>query len=337
MRPADAGRTTAAGNPAQAAAWPLATDVPDTARSWSFSRGLTESPESAGERATEGPAVASRSDGVPVAVTHRSSGDEHEEPRAEVVTTSWAAGSRAPAGRHSGAPAVADDTELPLAPGLKVLLIGGAEPLGAMVAQRLMAAGHRVAVNGVTIPAELPRPHDAPPAPFRVSAPVSLAGDRADAEDVVHTVARAEVALGGLDALVVLPAHHSAGVGLDADAGVWADAWSQALTTEVLAAACATHIAARSFLARRKAGRIVLVTNGRDTTNPGALPASATRAALGRLGDDLTRELGPHGIGVSVVTTGPGGTQDFAVAQVADVVEALLSTPVLSGVSSRIG
>jgi NAD(P)-dependent dehydrogenase (short-subunit alcohol dehydrogenase family) len=67
------------------------------------------------------------------------------------------------------------------------------------------------------------------------------------------------------------------------------------------------------------------------------MPVAATRAAIGRLGADLTRELGPHGIGVSVVSTGPGGAADFAVAQVADVVEALLATPVLSGVVSQIG
>ena len=64
---------------------------------------------------------------------------------------------------------------------------------------------------------------------------------------------------------------------------------------------------------------------------------TAIRAAISSLGTDLARELGPHGIGVSVVTTGAGGSRDFALAQVADVVEALLSTPVLSGVSSRIG
>lgn len=272
-------------------------------------------------------------------VTHEQRMPEPAVP--EPVTTPTApaggTGDYFPVGRHAGVEPAIRDESFPLAPGLRVLVIGGSEPLGGMVAERLIRAGHRLAVHGVSIPSEIDFALLGSAATFRMAEPLSLSGDRADAEDMVHSVARAEVALGGLDAVVVLPARQSSAIGLDVDAGTWADAWSLALTTEVLAAACATHIAARSFLARRKAGRIVLVTNGRDGSLSGAMPTSATRAALSRLGADLTRELGPHGIGVSVVTTGPGGTQDFAVAQVADVVEALLSTPVLSGVSSRIG
>lgn len=240
-------------------------------------------------------------------------------------------------GRHASVPSTRPDDALPFAPRLRVLVVGGAEPLGGMVTERLIDAGHRLAVHGVTVPPELPPSIEVDGERYRVFQPIALAADRSDAEDMVHTVARAEVALGGLDALVMLPAQHGSGVSLDADAGTWADEWSMALTTEVLAAACATHIAARSFLARRRAGRIVLVTNGLDGAQSGAMPAAATRAALTRLGVDLTRELSPHGIGVSVVATGTGGTRDFAVAQVADVVEALLATPVLSGVSSQVG
>lgn len=239
------------------------------------------------------------------------------------------------AGRHAGADVSTRTESLPLAPGLRVFMVGGSEPLGNMIAERLILAGHRLAVHGVTLPTDL-QPNTDTPA-FRLAEPLSLPGDRADAEEIVHSVARAEVALGGLDAVVVLPAQQATSTTLDADAATWADEWSMALTTEVLAAACATHIAARSFLARRRAGRIILVTNGRDGILSGAMPTAATRAALSRLGADLTRELSPHGIGVSVVTTGPGGAQDFAMTQVADVVEALLATPVLSGVSSRIG
>ncbi len=249
-------------------------------------------------------------------------------------------------GRHSVADPVGSDAAPPR---LRVVMIGGAEPLGSMVAQRLIAAGHRLAVHDVRIPAGDPDLGGAATARAadRTSttaatvipsvSPISLPGDRSDTDEVVHTVARAEVTLGGLDAIVVLPARHRPSTTLEADATSWADTWSAALTTEVLAAACASHIAARSFLARRRAGRIVLVADGRDGTPTGAMPASAIRAAISSLGTDLARELGPHGIGVSVVTTGAGGSRDFALAQVADVVEALLSTPVLSGVSSRIG
>lgn len=241
------------------------------------------------------------------------------------------------AGRHSVAESGGAEAASPGARGRRVLMIGGAEPLGGMVAERLIAAGHRLATHDVTLPANSPVLAEIASATVRVAEPISLPGDRSDTDEVVHTVARAEVALGGLDAIVILPAKRSSVTTLDADVTTWADEWSAALTTEVLAAACAAHIAARSFMARRRAGRIILVANGSGNASAGAMPTSATRAAIGRLGEDLARELGPRGIGVSVVTTGTGGAQDFAMMQVADVVEALLSTPVLSGVNSRIG
>lgn len=220
--------------------------------------------------------------------------------------------------------------------GLRVLVMGGSEPLGGMVAERLIGAGHRLAVSDVAIPSDITPQRDRDGVTVATSEPISLHGDRSDTEDVVHTVARAEVALGGLDALVILPAAHHTPIGLDADAATWADEWSLALTTEVLATAAAAHIAARSFLARRRAGRIILVASGRDGSRSGVMPTATVRATLGRLGADLGRELAPHGIGVSVVTTGPGGAADFAVGQVADVVEALLATPVLSGMNAHI-
>jgi NAD(P)-dependent dehydrogenase (short-subunit alcohol dehydrogenase family) len=206
-----------------------------------------------------------------------------------------------------------------------------------MVAERLLVAGHHLAVHDVTLPADLDTSRAEHGIPAGVPEPVPLSGDRSDAEEMVHTVASAEVALGGLEALVILPVERPARIGLEADAIAWADAWSAALTTEVLSTACAAHIAARSFMARRTAGRIILVANGHDTARSGNLPTGVTAAALTGMGADLARELRPHGIGVSVVTTSPGGTGDFAVAQVADVVSALLATPVLAGVSSRIG
>ena len=305
-------------------------------------RRIGESAPGAGRPAPEFAVVPAQETehGVPGAVLlGRHAGAETGLRGAEPAGEAWPA---VPAATVTSAAAAVTTAGLPRdtsrrVDGLRVLVIGGAEPLGGMIAERLIDAGHRIAVHDVAIPAKGRPDGDPASVAIRTVEPISLQGDRSDSEDVVHTVARAEVALGGLDAIVVLPARQRFQVSLDADAVTWADEWSAALTAEILAAACASHIAARSFLARRRAGRIVLVANGRDGALTGALPTSVTRAAIHRLGADLTRELGPHGIGVSVVTTGPGGTQDFAMTQVADVVEALLATPVLSGVDSQIG
>ena len=335
-------------SPQASAAWPVSWDVRSTAALGApFVEPLAEPIEATGStpQVIENPTVpdvlatSEPSDVAPTTLIGAGEGLAHG-----TVYEGGVGG--ALVGRHSVADPAGSDAAPPR---LRVVLIGGAEPLGSMVAQRLIAAGHRLAVHDVRLPAGDPdlggaataRSVDRTAAPAAAVipsvSPISLPGDRSDTDEVVHTVARAEVTLGGLDAIVVLPARHRPSTTLEADATAWADTWSAALTTEVLAAACAAHIAARSFLARRRAGRIVLVADGRDGASTGAMPASAIRAAISSLGTDLARELGPHGIGVSVVTTGAGGSRDFALAQVADVVEALLSTPVLSGVSSRIG
>lgn len=223
-------------------------------------------------------------------------------------------------------PVTADPT-----PGLRVLVVGGSEPLGGMVAERLLLSGCHLAVQGLHLTRE--RMLEPPAgATHEVLQPVDMPGDRSDTDAVIRTVAGAEIALGGLDALVVLPAERLRPVSLDADAETWSDSWSAALATEVLAATSASHIAARSFLARRRHGRIVLVTPGRDESGSD-LASGAVDAALTAVGHDLARQLGPHGVGVSVVA---GGSDDFALAQVADVVEALLTTPVMSSVTTRI-
>ncbi len=215
--------------------------------------------------------------------------------------------------------------------GRHVLVIGGIEPLGGVVVDRLLSAGHRLAVHNVSVWS------DDRQTPAEKSSPVVLDGDRTDTEDMVHAVAGAEIAMGGLDALVVLPGEAFDTVGIDSDASSWADGWSRVLAADVLAVSCAAHTAARSFLARRRPGRIILVTSGHDQAVGTSMHAAVTSSAIGALAVELGRELRPHGVGVSVVnSTGPGGLHEFAVGQVADVIEALLATPVLSGVTASV-
>jgi NAD(P)-dependent dehydrogenase (short-subunit alcohol dehydrogenase family) len=215
-----------------------------------------------------------------------------------------------------------------------VLVIGGAEPLGQVVADRLAGAGHHLALLDVAASPAVSRHSAGSAVALR---PIELSGDRADVEDVARVVEGADLALAGLDSVVILPGAGCGAVGMDADGTAWADLWSGHLAGDVLAASCAAHAAARLFVAHRRAGRIVLVTGRREPDGTGsAMAAAVSRAAVGALGAELAAALAPHGIAVSVVTAGAAGA-DFAIGQVADLVAALLSTPVLTGVTARVG
>jgi len=219
-------------------------------------------------------------------------------------------------------------------PDRRVLLIGGAEPLGQVVADRLAGAGHQLALLDV---AAGPTPSRHSPGWSVARRPVEMSGDRADVEDVARVVDAADLALSGLDSVVILPGSGRGVVGMDADGGSWADLWSDYLAGDVLAASCAAHAAARLFVAHRRAGRIVLVTGRREPDGAGsAMASSVSESAVAALGAELATALAPQGIAVSVVTAGAAGA-DFAIGQVADLVAALLSTPVLTGVTARVG
>jgi NAD(P)-dependent dehydrogenase (short-subunit alcohol dehydrogenase family) len=215
-------------------------------------------------------------------------------------------------------------------------VLGGAEPLGQVVAGTLATAGHHLALLDVAA--------SSGPAAARHSSgssvvrrPVTMSGDRADVEDVVRVVDGADLALAGLDTVVILPGASGAPLGLDADSAAWADQWSDRLAADVLAVSCAAQAAARLFVTHRRAGRIVLVIGRRETDGAGAAMAAAvSNSAVATLGAELATALAPHGISVSVVTAGAAGA-DFAMGQVADLVAALLSTPVLTGVTARVG
>jgi NAD(P)-dependent dehydrogenase (short-subunit alcohol dehydrogenase family) len=219
-----------------------------------------------------------------------------------------------------------------------VLVVGGHDPAGSPLASRLAAAGHRLALQGGA--ADLPgdpigaSDHIGPGRP----GPVLLPADRTDADAMTAVVTAAAQVLGGLDAVVILPAARPAGPPITIDPGAWADAWSHLLAADVLATACVTHAAAQLFRTDSPtAGRIVLVTGVSGSDQPGGLPAVAADAAIAALGAELARDLAAQGVAVTVVSARPGMATDRFDAEVAETVTMLLAAPALPGMTVRLG
>jgi hypothetical protein len=220
--------------------------------------------------------------------------------------------------------------------GSRVLVIGGAEPAASPLASRLAAAGHRLALQGG---ADLSGDRSGGPDPTRSErpgqpGPVLLAADRTDADAMAAVVSAAAGALGGLDAVVVLPATRPPAPPITLGPDAWADVWSHVLAADVLAAACVAHAAAQAYLTPPAAGgRIVLVTG-----RPGAgVPAMTADAAIAALGAELARELDGQGVAVSVLSARSGTAADRYAAEVAETVTMLLAAPALPGMSVRLG
>jgi NAD(P)-dependent dehydrogenase (short-subunit alcohol dehydrogenase family) len=223
--------------------------------------------------------------------------------------------------------------------GARVLVVGGTGPVGRAVATRLAGLGHQLAVQGAGAIAmdagRDDRPSDrADPAGV---APTLLPADRRDADAMSGVVPAACRALGGLDAVVILPAERPAAPPMSLHPDSWADAWSHVLAADVLAAACVAHAAAHLFRADPPtAGRIVLVTGGSGSGTPGGLPAVAADAAIAALGAELARDLDGQGVAVTVVCPRPEPA-DRVAGDVAETVTTLLSGPALPGMTVRLG
>ncbi len=194
----------------------------------------------------------------------------------------------------------------PSARGPAVLLIGGDGAIGTAVAGRLSDVGARVALQhqGSTKQAR----QWAAARPGRGH--LVLEADPADAAEVAELIDAAVRGMGGLDAVVVTQAAAPSVNLVGCSVEEWTDTWANALSTHLLAVAVAAHAAGRSFLARLRAGRIVLVivSAGSEATRGGGhILGDTLGPAIRALGDALSRELAPHGISVTTisVTTTP--------------------------------
>jgi 3-oxoacyl-[acyl-carrier protein] reductase len=170
---------------------------------------------------------------------------------------------------------------------------GGGRGVGASVARELAGSGMRVAVTGRTA--------EQVEAVGSEIGGLALAGDVTRRADVEEWVERTRSELGPIDLLV-------------ANAGIaeWEDEswrleperWWRVLEVNVLGVYLTCRAAIPAMIERR-AGRIVITGSGASYL-PGSTNTaySASKAAVGRFGETLARQLERHGIPVFVISPG---------------------------------
>ena len=172
---------------------------------------------------------------------------------------------------------------------MRALVTGGGRGIGAGIARELAAAGWHVTVTGRTagqveqIAQEI--------------GGTAVVGDVARREDVERMVAAAEP----IDLVVA-----NAGISLWEDS--WEtdpDAWWHVFEVNVLGAYLTCRLALPGLI-ERGAGRIVITGSGASYL-PGVTSGTAyaaSKAAVGRFGEVLAKQVEPHGIKVFVISPG---------------------------------
>ena len=169
------------------------------------------------------------------------------------------------------------------------LVTGAGRGIGRRVAVELAGDGWRVGVTG--------RTREQVEAAAAEVGGAALVGDVTSRADVERWVAE----LGTVDLLVA-----NAGVGLS-EAAAWQlepEEWWRVLETNVLG----VYLCCRAVIPgmiERGGGRIVITGSG-SSYLPGSRSTaySASKAAAGRFGETLARQLEPHGIPVFVISPG---------------------------------
>jgi NAD(P)-dependent dehydrogenase (short-subunit alcohol dehydrogenase family) len=175
--------------------------------------------------------------------------------------------------------------------GQVALVTGGGRGIGARIARELADAGMRVAVSA--------RTREQVEETARELGGRAIVADVSRREDVERMVAEVERELAPID-LLVANAGIDRGRNWDADPDEW---WS---TFEVNV--LGVYLCCRAVLPgmiERGRGRIVITGSGASYL-PGATSTaySASKAAVGRFGETLARQLEPHGIPVFVISPG---------------------------------
>jgi NAD(P)-dependent dehydrogenase (short-subunit alcohol dehydrogenase family) len=175
----------------------------------------------------------------------------------------------------------------------RALVTGGGRGIGAGIARALAEAGWHVTVTG--------RSADQVDAVAAEIGGQAVVGDVALRADVERMVAEA----GPIELLVA-----NAGIALWEDS--WEtdpDAWWRVLEVNVLGAYLTCRLALPGLI-ERGGGRIVLTGSGASYlpgTTSGAYAAS--KAAVGRFGEVLAKQVEPHGVKVFVISPGLVNTE----------------------------
>jgi NAD(P)-dependent dehydrogenase (short-subunit alcohol dehydrogenase family) len=178
--------------------------------------------------------------------------------------------------------------------GQVALVTGGGRGIGANIARELAQAGARVAVAA--------RTRKQVDAVAQEIEGLALEVDVADRKAVERMFSEAERQLGPLDLLVA-----NAGTGVREDEGAWTvepEAWWHAFEVNMLGVYLCCHAVIPGMIDRRR-GRIVITGSGASYL-PGSTNSaySASKAAVGRFGEILAKQLEPHQIPVFVFSPG---------------------------------
>jgi 3-oxoacyl-[acyl-carrier protein] reductase len=175
--------------------------------------------------------------------------------------------------------------------GQVALVTGGGRGIGAGIARELAEAGMRVAVSA--------RTREQVEDTAREIEGHPIVADVSRREDVERMVGETERELGPLDLLVA-----NAGLGLGGTWDTEPEEWWRTFEVNVLGVFLSCRAALPGMIERGR-GRIVITGSGASYL-PGASSTaySASKAAVGRLGETLARQLEPHGIPVFVISPG---------------------------------
>ncbi|SHL52338.1 Short-chain dehydrogenase [Pseudonocardia thermophila] len=184
--------------------------------------------------------------------------------------------------------------------GARAIITGGSRGIGLAVARGLVAEGARVALL-----ARDPRRLDAAAAEIRRACPdaevFTAAADTTDDAAVRGAVDRVVAAWGGVDVLVNAAAEPATGTAPPlaelTDGDVAADFDTKVLGYLRCARAVAPH------MTRQGSGRIVNIS-GLAALRTGSVSATIRNVAVAALTANLADELGPAGVGVTVVHPG---------------------------------
>ena len=177
--------------------------------------------------------------------------------------------------------------------GRVALVTGGGRGIGRRIALELAEAGMRVAVSARTA--------SQAEETAREAGGLAIEADVSRRQDVERMVAEVERELGPIDLLV-----NNAGIAIWEDSAweVPVEEWWHVLEVNVLGPYLCCRAVIPEMIERGR-GRIVNTGSGASYLSGSSSTAyAASKAALGRFGETLAKQLGPHGIPVFTISPG---------------------------------